>query len=153
MPSWFRDPGAPPPNRPRKVGVCFVVEVEGKVLVDTRLDGELAFTGGTLEEDESVLECLARELREETGMGLLDARLLGVFSDPSRLIGYQDGSVHPVLTIAFVATPTPGAPVASEESLGLRLVERKALPGLPLTAVHRQIRDAYLAFDGMPVVR
>jgi hypothetical protein len=44
MPSWYRDPDAPTPNRPRKVGVCFLVELDGGVLVDRRSDdGALAF--------------------------------------------------------------------------------------------------------------
>jgi ADP-ribose pyrophosphatase YjhB (NUDIX family) len=145
VPSWFRDPDAPAPNRPRKVGVCFVVELGDRVLVDTRLDGELAFLGGTLEPEESVPACLARELREETGLGVVEARLLGVFSDPTRLIGYLDGSVHPVLTIAFVVEPDGDDPRPSDESRGFQLVPRGELADLPLTAVHRQIRDAYVA--------
>jgi 8-oxo-dGTP pyrophosphatase MutT (NUDIX family) len=134
------------------VGVCFVVKLGDGVLIDRRLDGELAFTGGTLDEGESVLDCLARELREETGLDVETTRLLGVFSDPSWLVGYQDGSVWPVLTIAFIVTPGTGEPRTSDESLGFRVVSRVQLRALELTAVHRPIRDAYLAFDGSPVI-
>lgn len=38
VPSWFRDPEAPPPNRPREVGVCFVVELRDGVPLDTRCE-------------------------------------------------------------------------------------------------------------------
>jgi len=34
MPSYFRDPKAPTPNRPLKVGVCFIVEFDGNVVVE-----------------------------------------------------------------------------------------------------------------------
>ena len=154
MPSWDRDPDAPAPNRPRKVGVCFIVELDGGVLIDRRSDdGALAFTGGTLEDDETVTEGLARELREETGLEVEDLTFLGLFSDPQRLIGYTDGSVWPLLSLAFAVTPKPGRrPELSEESLELRVVTRDELRDLPLTPVHRQIRDVYLAFDGTPVV-
>ncbi len=154
MPSWYRDPDAPEPNRPRKVGVCFIVELEGGVLVDRRSDdGALAFTGGTLEDDESLLEGLARELAEETGLEVERATLLGVFSDPTRLIGYDDGSVWRLLTVAFVVKAVSGrAPRISDESLELRVVSREELRELTLTPVHRMIRDAYLAFDGNVVV-
>lgn len=153
MPSWVRDPNAPAPNRPRKVGVCFIVELDGGVLVDRRSDdGSLAFTGGTLEDDESVLEGLARELREETGLEVAETRLVGVFSDPTRLIGYEDGSVWPVLSLAFAVTPRPGEVRPSDESLELRVVSREELAELDLMPTHRAIRDAYLAFDGTVVV-
>ena len=64
MPSYYRDPDAPTPNRPLKVGVCFIVEIDGGVLSDRRRDdGSWAFTGGTLEDGESVEAALARERR------------------------------------------------------------------------------------------
>jgi ADP-ribose pyrophosphatase YjhB (NUDIX family) len=152
VPSWYRDPDAPAPNRPRKVGVCFIVELPDGVLIDTRLDGEEAFTGGTLDEGEGVLDCLGRELREETGLEATDTRFLGVFSDPTRLLGYQDGSVYPLVTLAFVVTPGPGDPLPSEESRGFCIVPKEQLRDLELTAVHHPIRDAYLGFGGRPVI-
>jgi len=154
MPSWDRDPDAPAPNRARKVGVCFIVELDGGILIDRRSDdGALAFTGGTLEDDETVTDGLVRELREETGLEVDNLTFIGFFSDPQRLIGYADGSVWPVLSFVFVVTPKQGRrPELSDESLELRVVTRDELRDLPLTPVHRQIRDAYLAFDGTPVV-
>ena len=154
MPSWYRDPEAPVPNRPRKVGVCFIVEIDGGVLVDRRSDdGALAFTGGTLEDDEEILAGLARELREETGLEVERTTLVGLFSDPTRLIGYRDGSIYPLLTVAFAVQPAPGSePRISNESLELRIVSRDDLRDLPLTPAHRPIRDAYLSFDGTPLV-
>ena len=60
MPSWYRDPLAPAPNQPRTVGMCVVVELGGGVLIERRsADGALAFTGGTLEADETVVDDLA----------------------------------------------------------------------------------------------
>jgi 8-oxo-dGTP pyrophosphatase MutT (NUDIX family) len=154
VPSWYRDPDAPPPNRPRKVGVCFIVELDGGVLIDRRSDdGALAFTGGTLEDDEHLLAGLARELREETGLEAGRTTFVGLFSDPTRLIGYDDGSIWPLLTVAFAVEPVAGArPRISEESLELRVVSRDELRYLALTPAHRPIRDAYLAFDGTPVI-
>ena len=154
MPSYYRDPDAPTPNRRRKVGVCFIVEIDGGVLIDTREDdGSLAFTGGTLEEGESVYEALERELFEETGLKAGDVRPLGVFSDPSRIVSYADGAVHRVLSLAFIVTPEPGTqPHASEKSLELRIVSRAELRDLPFWPAHRPIRDAYLEFDGTVVV-
>jgi 8-oxo-dGTP pyrophosphatase MutT (NUDIX family) len=69
LPSYYRDPDAPTPNCPLKVGVCFIVEMDGGVFIDRREDdGSVAFTGGTTEDVESAREALARELLEETGL-------------------------------------------------------------------------------------
>ena len=134
--------------------MCFIVELPDGVLIDRRADdGALAFTGGTLEDDESVTEGLARELREETGLEVDELTFLGFFSDPQRLIGYSDGSIWPILSFAFAVRPVPGrGPEPSDESRGFVVVDSEELRLLPLTAVHRQIRDAYLGFDGRPVI-
>jgi 8-oxo-dGTP pyrophosphatase MutT (NUDIX family) len=154
VPSWYRDPNAPSPNQPRRAGGCFLVEVDGGVLIDRRRDdGAFALTGGALDEGESVLDCLARELREETGLEVDSARLLGVFSDPTRLVAYPDGAVNRLLSLAFVVTPRPGRePQPSDESIELRVMSRSELRDLPIWPAHRPIRDAYLVFDGTPVV-
>lgn len=68
---------ATPPPRP-VVGVGVVVLREGRVLVGRRRGshgaGQWALPGGHLEHGESVLDCAARELREETGLTLVDAQ-------------------------------------------------------------------------------
>ena len=178
MPSYYRDRSAPAPNRPRLVGVVALIELDGSVLVDRRSDDRSwAFPGGRVEEDESALGALHREVREETGHEVLRADLLGVFSDPTRIIEYPDGAVHRTVSVAFVVVPQPGAvPRTSSESLELsldppfcviagrdatpaqnggsrlRVFARDDLAALPLWPAATPIRDAYLAFDGTPVV-
>ena len=130
-----------------------MIEIEGLILVDRRSDdGSWAFLGGGVEEDESVLDALHREVREETGLEVLTADLLGVFSDPTRIIEYPDGTVQRLMTVAFVVVPEPGAaPRASDESLELRLVARDELRTLPLWPAATPIRDAFLAAAGVVV--
>jgi len=154
MPSWYRDLTAPPPTEPRRAGVCFLVELDGGVLIDQRSDdGSLALTGGALDEGETVLECLERELREETGLEIEKATFLGLFSDPTRVVSYADGAAMRLLSVAFVVVPRPGrAPRVSDESLSFRVVARDELRSLAIWPAHRPILDAYLAFDGTPVV-
>ena len=38
MPSWYRDPTAPEPNVPRKIGVTALIERDGSFLVERRAD-------------------------------------------------------------------------------------------------------------------
>jgi ADP-ribose pyrophosphatase YjhB (NUDIX family) len=155
MPSYFRDADAPAPNTPRRVGVTALIERDGAFLVERRADDrdEWAFIGGRLEEDEPVLEALHREVGEETGFAIERAELLGVFSDPSRIVAYPDGHVCRVLSIAFRVSPAgAAAPTLSAESSEMRFVSEEELARLPFWPVHRPIRDALLRREGRPVV-
>ena len=102
VPSYYRAPDAPEPNVPRKIGVTAIIERNGDVLVERRADSaviEWAFIGGSLDDD-SVLDALHREVLEETGFEVEQASLLGIFSDPSRIVAYADGNV--VLATAVI---------------------------------------------------
>lgn len=148
MPSWYRDPQAPVPNQPLRVGAVALIERDGSVLVD----GSWGLVGGALEADESIIEALEREIREETGLGVASLELFGVFSHPSRIVGYADGHVYRVLAIAFVAGVDDGAPRTSEESLELRFVARSELLSLDLTPAHRPIAELYVDGQARPIV-
>ena len=147
MPSYFRDPEAPAPNVPRRVGVTAIIERDGKFLVERRVDDphEWAFVGGTVEEDEPVLDALRREVREETGFEIERATLLGIFSDPTRVVAYPDSTVCRILSIAFRVVPRGDAePMPSSESAGMELVSAEELAARPLWPAHLPVREAIL---------
>ncbi len=155
MPSWYRDPVAPEPNVPRRVGVTALIERDDLYLVERRVDDAdvWAFIAGTVEDDEPLLDALDREVREETGFEVESARLLGLFSDPSRIIAYPDRTICRVLSIAFLVTVTGGdEPCTSPESAGMRFVGRRELTHLPFWPAHLPIRGALLAGGAEPVV-
>ena len=147
MPSYYRDPRAPAPNVPRRVGTAALIERDGAFLLERRRDdGSWGFVGGRVEDDETVLAALHREVLEETGLRIAQSTLFGVFSDPTRVTAYPDGNVCQVLSIVFLVAPVEGdEPVASDESLELRWVSRGELGRFELWPVHRPIRDAFLA--------
>jgi 8-oxo-dGTP pyrophosphatase MutT (NUDIX family) len=153
MPSYYRDPDAPAPNVPRRVGVIGLLERDGAVLVQRRADdGAWDFVGGALDEDETVLDALRREVREETGLRIAEAELFAVLSDPTRIIEYPDGSVCRLLSIVFHARPEPGEPRPSTESLELRFIAHDELARLDVWPSVRPIRDAFLAGRGDVIV-
>jgi 8-oxo-dGTP pyrophosphatase MutT (NUDIX family) len=146
VPSHFRDPDAPQPNIPRRIGVIALVERDGALLLQRRADdGDWDFVGGNLEEDETVLDALHREIREETGLEIRNATFFGVFSDPARIVTYPDGKSCHLLTLVFRVEPEPGVePRRSPESLELRFVDRAELTRIDLWPSSRPIRDAFL---------
>ena len=155
MSSYYRDPGAPTPNVPRRIGVTALIERDGGFLVERRADDpdRWAFVSGTLEEDEHILDALHREVREETGFAINNAELLGVFSDPTRIVAYPDGNVCRVVSIAFRVTPNGRSePVPSDESAGMRFVPRDELVRLAFWPAHAPILAALLRQPGAPVV-
>ncbi len=155
MSSYYRDPSAPTPNVPRRVGVTALIERDGAILVERRADDpdRWAFIAGALEETEQILDALAREVREETGFAIEHAELLGVFSDPTRIVAYPDGNVCRVLSIAFRVTPSgPREPVPSHESAGMRFVPRDDLVRLAFWPAHAPILEALLRQPDDPVV-
>lgn len=146
MPSYYRDPAAPAPNVPRRVGVVALIDRDGRTLVQRRLDdGQWDFLGGRMDEEETLLEALHREVLEETGLRIEQASLFGPFSDPTRIISYPDGNVCRVLSVAYFVTPMGGEPIASDESFELRFVMLDEVAGLDFWPVARPIRDAFLA--------
>ncbi len=76
----------PPPPAPRfRVGVFAVIERQGRYLLAHRSDIDWwNLPGGGLEYDETVEEGVAREVREEVGVTITIARLVGVYSKPRK---------------------------------------------------------------------
>jgi ADP-ribose pyrophosphatase YjhB (NUDIX family) len=88
-----------------------------KVLLTRRTDnGRWCLPGGQMEAGESVLEACAREVREETGLQVRIVRLLGVYSNPHRLVEYADGNRYHVVALNFEAEAIAGDLTLSDET-------------------------------------
>ena len=96
------DPDAPTANSVRPAAAVAVVH-EGQVLLVKRRDsGKWTLPGGTLEFDETMEQCAVRELREETGLDVRTAGVIGIYTDPRTLIAYSDGEVRREFTIVYL---------------------------------------------------
>ena len=153
MASFHRNPEAPSPNNPRRVGVVAFIERDDSLLLERRADfGTWGLPGGALDEDETVREAIAREVREETGLETVSIELFGVLSDPSRIIAYPDGNLFRLLTLAFAVDVAPGEPELSGESLELRVVPLANVSELEVGPALVPLVDAYLSCRARPVV-
>ncbi|MGD7706918.1 NUDIX domain-containing protein [Microlunatus sp. Y2014] len=125
------DPDAPEPNRPRRIGACIVLldDTGGSVLLEHRADSDLwGLIGGGIDDRESIIAGLHREVVEETGLGLTECALLGLWSDPTRILAYPDGNVMRSVTAGFIGRLVPGVPIVSDESRGLAWYGWEAIP-------------------------
>jgi len=107
-------------------GVEAVIEREGRILLARRARNPRAGTwdlpGGFVEEGEEPLAALVREVREETGLELEDAELLGIWIEPD----YDGRSVFSVTYRARAAGAEPAA--AADDVAELRWFDPTELP-------------------------
>ena len=93
------------------VSACaMIVNQAGEVLWQLRGDvKQWALPGGMLELDETLPECVAREVREETGLTVIPDRMLGVYSSPDFDITYPNGDQAQPVTTCFVCRVVDGS--------------------------------------------
>jgi len=74
----------------------------GRLLWQRRSDfGWWGLPGGVLELDESLPECVVREVREETGLQVEPARLVGLYTSPDYDVTYPNGDQVQQFTACF----------------------------------------------------
>ncbi len=148
---YYRDAHAPEPNQPRRVTVVAIIEYQGKVLFDRRADAPFwGLIGGHLEDDESLIDGLHREIREETNLEVAGCSLFGTFSDPTRRVRYANSRVYPLVTIAYrVEVKNVSELRPSEESRGFRFFAPDEFP-TNLIATQRPIIERYLSAESPP---
>ena len=80
-----------------------------RVLLTRRSDnGRWCIPGGAIDPGESISECCAREVLEETGLAIRVGRLVGVYSSPHHIIEYADGNRRQGLSLIFESEPIGG---------------------------------------------
>jgi 8-oxo-dGTP diphosphatase len=128
---------------PAAAGIVF--DRAGRVLLIRRGDGRgWSLPGGMMEPGETIVECLVREVWEETGLEVEPARLVGVYSDPAYThITYPNGDQVHFVSATFQCRVTGGELRADgEESLAVAYFFPQDLPR-PVVCDHEQrIHDA-----------
>lgn len=87
-----------------------IIENEkGKVLLQRRRDnGFWGIPGGAMEPGETFEQAARREAKEETGLTLGELRLIGIYSEPDRIVTYPNGDVCCYTGILFHTTSFEG---------------------------------------------
>ena len=148
---YYDDPAAPTPNAVVPAAVAFVAEDQGRILLQHRVDNDLwALPGGTHDFGESIEETAIREVREETGLDVEIAGLVGIYSDPRHVIAYTDGEVRQQFTLAFRTQLLGGQLARDSESKELRWVARDEVDGLTIHPSMRLRIDHYFEDRGEP---
>jgi 8-oxo-dGTP pyrophosphatase MutT (NUDIX family) len=135
-------------------GVGAIIQNErGEVLLQDRVDhGVWGFPGGTVEMDETVLEALGREVKEETGLSVVRPRLLGLYTGPRYDTHYPNGDVLQNFCVFFHVIEWTGT-VQADRVEGHRL-EFFRTDGLPvLLSWHTDVMRDFAAWDGRVIIK
>lgn len=106
----------------------------GDILLIRRTDnGQWGIPAGSLEEGEDIEACIRREVREETGLELLELEVIGISSHPeAENVTYPNGDQVQYMVIEFYTHSWEGAPQADlEESSEVRFLPLEAAQDLP----------------------
>ena len=109
-------------------------DVEGQILFIRRRDnGVWAMPAGAMELEESVYDCVVREVREESGLEVHAATLFAIWSDPQwTSITTAYGEPYQVVSFIFRIDAWSGQLLTqTDETIDARFFPLEALPETP----------------------
>lgn len=117
-----------------------------KILLTRRADnGRWCLPGGQMETGESAAENCQREVWEETGLHVRVTRLIGIYTNPHRLLQYADGNSFHLVSFSFEAEIQHGELTLSNETTEFGYFTPAEIEQLDLMEHHRErITDALL---------
>ena len=118
-----------------------------KVLLTRRSDnGQWCLPGGAMDPGESVTECCAREVLEETGLVVSVGRLIGVYSTPHRITEYADGNRKQALDLVFEAVRISGELGISDETTEAGYFSPEQMRSMEIMELFRErVDDAFVS--------
>ena len=131
-------------------GICAIIlnELE-EVLLQRRTDMALwGLPSGSSELDETALDTLRREVREETGLEVCQAEPMALYSGPSQRFTYPNGDEIQNFAVAFIIRNWAGEPKADGvEGSEVRFWPLGALPE-DLVSIHARTLEDFREYHG-----
>lgn len=125
----------------------------GLLLEKQALFGSWALPHGCVDVGESVLDALKREVKEETGLAIIEAEPFGIYSDPKYSVTYPNGDQVQTFTVAFIVKEWSGdLMVDGDEVAELRFFPLANLPE-PIYPIHVETIHDYRSFTGAFIVK
>jgi 8-oxo-dGTP diphosphatase len=100
---------------------------DGKILLIKRSrepgEGKWAIPGGRIEDDETAIECMKREMKEETGIDIEIISMVGLYSDPRR-------DPRKIIAASYLVKRTGGSLRAGDDAGEAKWFDLDSLPEL-----------------------
>lgn len=139
-----------PKNAPKTtmgahLGANAIITCNGKLLLEKRRDSDIwGLVGGGVEDHETEVQAMAREVYEELGLRISKDRFkkLAVYGEPGRIAAYCDGSVWRMVIVVFglELDKEPELRI-SAESRQLRFFTKEELKDIEVVITHSDIVD------------
>ncbi len=128
---YYHNSKAPKANQPIIPSVHgVIINAFGEILLHRREDSPLwAFPGGKIESEESIKQCLEREIQEELGVTVCAKQLLGVYTDPAYLLAL-DNKVHRVFLIVFLCNVVQGSLILTNETVEYKWFKKSEIDSI-----------------------
>lgn len=130
-----------------------IQDEQGRVLFIRRRDSNTwGLPAGSMELDESVLDCLKREVKEETGLDVISASPIAIYSEPRFAFTNAYGAEHQMLAIVFRVDKWEGTLLCdTDETVMAQFFSLEELPSLP--PLYRETIDDLRKFDGRLILK
>lgn len=132
---------------------AIIRDADGRILLVRRRDNRhWVMPAGSLELGESIIECLKREVREESGLEVMTATLIAVYSGPRFAFTNAYGGEHQMLSLVFRIDEWAGElATTTDETTDARFFAVDGLPILP-PLYEETLRDL-AAYDGRVILK
>ena len=134
---------APKTTMPAHLGANAIITCKGKLLLEKRRDSDVwGLVGGGVKKQETPLQAIVREVREELGLRIPaeSFQKLSVYGEPGRIAAYRDGSIWRMVVVVF-ALELDSEPemTISAESRELRFFSKDELKDIEIVVTHSDI--------------
>jgi ADP-ribose pyrophosphatase YjhB (NUDIX family) len=132
---------------------AIVLDEDGCVLLVRRRDNNAwAMPAGSMELGESVLDCLKREVKEETGLDVVSATAIAIYSEPRFAFTNSYGAQHQMFSVVFRVDEWRGSLLSdTDETFEARFFDVDDLPEIP--SLYRETLEDLRQFSGRLILK
>ena len=119
-------------------------------------NGKLGIPAGGLDPNETIEQCIKREVKEETGIEIVELKVVGISSNPkSETITYPNGDVVQYFTVEFYSNSFRGdlQVTDTEEIIKAEFLDKSYLKLLPKSEISVVESLEYFRMHGQIMVK
>ncbi|MES9682618.1 NUDIX domain-containing protein [Gottfriedia acidiceleris] len=130
---------------------AIIEDTNGNILfIERKGEGRWSMPAGSIELDESIFECLVREVKEETGLDVISAKVIAVYSNPKYSQKNKFGDEYQLFEFLFLVDKWKGALIkCTEETSNAKFFNLDEIPQSTnefWTIFHKEVIEDYKQF-------